>query len=185
MFRPSARSAHLAAQWHQPAPRTPLPSPQRLTRRPHAPAPLPGGTRLSGLSSTSCPSRTRAAPQPRASFTRRSPDFTRRLPFKYRPEAPLAPQSIPSRSHRAEFAEICRIFNPPLQCVPSRASSLPSFGFGLRSRRSSPFVLSSFLCVANLGRTFLQSRRPPLAVVSSQRTSSAPSLALGEFASSA
>ena len=35
----------------------------------------------------------------------RSPDFARFPSFKYRPAAPLAPQSIPSRSHRVEFAK--------------------------------------------------------------------------------
>ena len=102
------------------------------------------------------------------------------------PEAPLAPQVIPSRSHRAEFAkaaaEIRRIFNPPLQCVPSRASSLPSFGFGLRSRRSSPFVLSSSLCFPKLRRTILQGRRPPSSVAGPPELLPDDVLALGEFA---
>ena len=82
--------------------------PQQLTAGSRAPAPLPGGTALSGSSSTSCPSRTRAAPQPRASFTRRSLDFARLLSFKYRPEAPLAPPSISSRSRRVKLTGIRR-----------------------------------------------------------------------------
>jgi hypothetical protein len=66
--------------------------PQQLTAGPRAPVPLPGGAHWTASSSTSCPSRTRVAPQPRACFARSSSDSARSPSFKYRPK----PRNPPS-----------------------------------------------------------------------------------------
>ena len=183
----------------QPAPAQPISRPRGTTAPRASPllvsaadraAPLsaspPGGTHLSGSSSTLCPSRTRAAPQPRACFARSSPDSAQLLPFKYRPEAPLAPQSIPSRSHRAEFAkaaaEIRRILNPPSQRFRASASNVLRFVYVVRSRRDFPFALYYFVPLANPRRTFFQGHRPPFSVAGVLRPPRDPVLALGEFA---
>ena len=59
-------------------------------------------------------------------------------------------------------AKISAESNPPLHRVFVIVSSLPVFSLLLRSRRSSSFVVSCFLCVANLHRTFCRAAVRPL-----------------------
>jgi hypothetical protein len=56
--------------------RTPLPFAAAADKAVPHPVPLPGGAHLSDLSSTSCPSRTRAEPQPHACFGRAVPTLS-------------------------------------------------------------------------------------------------------------
>ena len=83
--------------------------------------PPPGGTHLSDPSPTSCPSRTRAAPQPRACFARSSSDSARSPPFKYHPKPrnpPKLSRAAAAASNSPESAaEIRTTAQPPLQRV--------------------------------------------------------------------
>jgi len=104
LLRPSVSSAHLAAQEDsQRAP--PLPFATVADKAVPRSSATARGDPLVGLifylESGSDTSRIATVRAIRA----RSPDFARFPSFKYRPEAPLAPQSIPSRSHHVEFAK--------------------------------------------------------------------------------
>ena len=68
--------------------------PQPLTAGSHAPAPLPGGTDLSGSSSTLSPNRLRVEFNNRARFARTSPDFARCRAL-YTARSPASPPSHP------------------------------------------------------------------------------------------
>ena len=152
------------------------------------PVSLPSGARRSGSSPTSSPSRTRAERNHHARSHASYPSSTRLLPSKYSPRCPQLPTSTRAPAVASMLtkiaAEIQAATNPPPQRGPTPVGSLPGFVSVVRSRRDLSSVLYCSVLVANPCRTSFQGDRPPLAVVSSQRTSSAPILASGELASS-
>jgi len=117
----------------------------------------------------------RAVPTPPVS----PPLYTRLDPRQasYSILAPAAAKFSPKNNDEIRAEAI----SPP-QRIQASVSSLPSFGSVVRSRRGLLFALYCSVRSPNARRTSFQGRRPPFAVASSSRTSSAPILASGELA---
>ena len=97
---------------------------------------LPGGAQWSGPSSTSCPSRTRAEPQPPRAFSREQSLLRPTLPLYIPAPLPRNPLSPPSASRRIKARQNRRRDPSRSHLATAARSNLRERLAGLRLRRA-------------------------------------------------